>query len=69
MTSTIFSTSSQRTPEWPRRSELVRTSIAARVQAGGIVVEWIGSDRGKDAAAEDERGDNKKNRDKIHTIR
>ena len=54
-TSTIFSTSSHRTPEWPRRSELVRTSIAARVHAAGIVVAWTGSDSGSMAGTR-ERG-------------
>jgi hypothetical protein len=39
MTSTIFSTSSHLTPECPRKRELVRTSRAARVHGGGMVVE------------------------------
>jgi hypothetical protein len=43
---TIFSSSSQRTAEWPRMSELMRTSIAPRTHASGMVIEASGSDSG-----------------------
>ena len=43
---TIFSSSSQRTAEWPRMSELMRTRIAPRTHASGMLVEASGSDSG-----------------------
>lgn len=43
---TIFSSSSQRTAEWPRMSELMRTRIAPRTHASGMLVAASGSDSG-----------------------
>src|SRR5712671_6874709 len=44
---TIFSSSSQRTAEWPRMSELIRTTIAPRTHASGMLVAASGSDNGR----------------------
>ena len=44
---TIFSSSSQRTAEWPRMSELMRTRIAPRTHASGMLIAASGSDSGR----------------------
>ena len=46
--SPIFSMSSQRTPEWPRIKELMRTMIAPRTQDSGMLVDESGSRSGSD---------------------
>jgi hypothetical protein len=43
---TIFLSSSQRTAEWPRMSELMHTRIAPRTHASGMLIVASGSDSG-----------------------